>query len=184
MGIKAKLLDSGAMDRALTRLSHEIVEKNGGVENVVLIGIKTRGLPLANRVAEKIKKAYDIFEKYIEDGLKENPPFKGVGKAYIRFASEKPKLFQLLFMKEKGVETKVERLLNNAEEYGKVVSSITSVYPVTDVQAANLYKHLWIYAHGIAVLIATRVCTFSDEEISDMLTVVFVSLLKEYLNKK
>ena len=60
MGIKAKLLDSGAMDRALTRLSHEIVEKNGGVENVVLIGIKTRGLPLANRVAEKMKKAYDI----------------------------------------------------------------------------------------------------------------------------
>lgn len=60
MGIKAKLLDSGAMDRALTRLSHEIVEKNGGVENVVLIGIKTRGLPLANRVAEKIKKAYDV----------------------------------------------------------------------------------------------------------------------------
>ena len=60
MGIKAKLLDSGAMDRALTRLSHEIVEKNGGVENVVLIGIKTRGLPLANRVAKKIKKAYDI----------------------------------------------------------------------------------------------------------------------------
>ena len=30
MGIKAKLMDSGAMDRALTRLSHEIVEKNGG----------------------------------------------------------------------------------------------------------------------------------------------------------
>lgn len=48
------------MDRALTRLSHEIVEKNGGVENVVLIGIKTRGVPLAYRVAEKIKKAYDI----------------------------------------------------------------------------------------------------------------------------
>lgn len=60
MSIKAKLMDSGAMDRALTRLSHEIVEKNGGVENVVLIGIKTRGVPLAYRVAEKIKKAYDI----------------------------------------------------------------------------------------------------------------------------
>ncbi len=133
---------------------------------------------------ETIKQANVIFEKYIEEGLKENPPFKGVGKAYIRFASEKPKLFQLLFMKEKGVETKVERLLNNAEEYGKVVYSITSVYPVTNMQAANLYKHLWIYAHGIAVLIATKVCAFSDEEISDMLTVVFVSLLKEYLNKK
>ncbi len=60
MSIKAKLMDNGAMDRALTRLSHEIVERNGGVENVVLIGIKTRGVPLAYRVAEKIKKAYDI----------------------------------------------------------------------------------------------------------------------------
>lgn len=60
MSIKAKLMDNAAMDRALTRLSHEIVEKNGGVENVVLIGIKTRGVPLAYRVAEKIKKAYDI----------------------------------------------------------------------------------------------------------------------------
>ena len=56
MSIKAKLMDNGAMDRALTRLSHEIVERNGGVENVVLIGIKTRGVPLAYRVAEKLKR--------------------------------------------------------------------------------------------------------------------------------
>lgn len=60
MVIKAKIMDDGAMDRALTRLSHEIVEKNNGVDNVVLIGIKTRGVPLANRIAEKIKKAYDV----------------------------------------------------------------------------------------------------------------------------
>lgn len=133
---------------------------------------------------QTIKASHLLFEKYIEEGLKENPPFKGVGKSYIRFASEKPKLFQLLFMKEKGVETKVENLLNNAQEFEKVLNSITSVYPVSDVQAANLYKHLWIYAHGIAVLIATNVCTFSEDEISNMLTEVFVSLLKEYLSKK
>lgn len=60
MAIKAKLMDDGAMDRALTRLSHEIIEKNGGVSGIVLIGIKTRGLPLAVRVAQKIKKAYDV----------------------------------------------------------------------------------------------------------------------------
>lgn len=60
MGIKAKLMDEGAMARALTRLSHEIVEKNSGTENVVLVGIKTRGVPLAYRVADKIKKAYNV----------------------------------------------------------------------------------------------------------------------------
>lgn len=60
MGVKAKLMDDGAMSRALTRLSHEIVEKNSGTDNVVLIGIKTRGVPLAYRVAEKIKTAYNV----------------------------------------------------------------------------------------------------------------------------
>lgn len=60
MILKAKLMDEGAMDRAITRLSHEIVEKNSGTENVVLIGIRTRGVPLAYRIAEKIKKAYDV----------------------------------------------------------------------------------------------------------------------------
>ena len=52
---KARLLDEAAMDRAITRLSHEILEKNNGAENVVLIGIRRRGYPLALRIAGKIK---------------------------------------------------------------------------------------------------------------------------------
>ncbi|MCT4688475.1 bifunctional pyr operon transcriptional regulator/uracil phosphoribosyltransferase PyrR [Vallitalea sp.] len=49
------LMDDKAIGRALTRISHEIIEKNKGVENVVILGIKTRGVPLANRIADKIK---------------------------------------------------------------------------------------------------------------------------------
>jgi len=44
------------MKRAITRLSHEIVEKNKGIKDLVLIGIKTRGVPLAYRIAENIQK--------------------------------------------------------------------------------------------------------------------------------
>ena len=47
MKTKAIILDEKAIGRALTRISHEIIEKNKGVEEVVLIGIKTRGIPLA-----------------------------------------------------------------------------------------------------------------------------------------
>ncbi|HAS73449.1 MAG TPA: bifunctional pyr operon transcriptional regulator/uracil phosphoribosyltransferase PyrR [Clostridiales bacterium UBA8960] len=43
------------IDRSLTRLSHEIIEKNKGIENLVLIGIKSRGVPLANRLSAKIE---------------------------------------------------------------------------------------------------------------------------------
>ena len=49
------IMDHSAMDRALTRISHEILEKNKGTEDLVLIGIQRRGVPLANRIAEKIK---------------------------------------------------------------------------------------------------------------------------------
>lgn len=55
MEFKAKLLDDKMIDRSLTRLAHEIIEKNKGVENLVLIGIKSRGVPLANRLSEKIE---------------------------------------------------------------------------------------------------------------------------------
>ena len=48
---KTVLMDADGVRRALTRIAHEIVEKNKGVENLVLVGIRTRGVPLSERVA-------------------------------------------------------------------------------------------------------------------------------------
>ena len=53
---KAVLMDQEAIRRALTRISHEIAEKNKGIESVVLVGIRTRGVPLAERLADSIEK--------------------------------------------------------------------------------------------------------------------------------
>ena len=52
---KAQLMDEKAIARAITRVSHEIIEKNKGVEDIVLVGIKTRGVPIANRICKKIE---------------------------------------------------------------------------------------------------------------------------------
>lgn len=52
---KTEVLDQPAINRALTRIAHEILEKNKGGENLVLVGVKTRGIPLAQRLQEKIK---------------------------------------------------------------------------------------------------------------------------------
>ena len=52
---KAVLMDEAAVLRALKRISHEIVEKNGGVDNLALVGIKRRGVPIAEIIAENIK---------------------------------------------------------------------------------------------------------------------------------
>lgn len=60
MELKSVLLDDKAIKRTLTRISHEIIEKNKGVEGLVLMGIKTRGVPIAKRIASLIENFEDV----------------------------------------------------------------------------------------------------------------------------
>ncbi len=53
--VKATVLDAGGIKRTLQRIAHEILEKNQGVEDLVVIGIRTRGAYLAERIAGNIK---------------------------------------------------------------------------------------------------------------------------------
>ena len=53
---KARILDADAMRRALMRITHEILEKNNGTDGLCLVGIRTRGVPVAKRIAENIKR--------------------------------------------------------------------------------------------------------------------------------
>lgn len=63
MDAKAVIMDESAISRAITRLSHEIVERNRGVEDLILVGIRTRGIPFAERLGKKIS---DIESKNID----------------------------------------------------------------------------------------------------------------------
>jgi pyrimidine operon attenuation protein/uracil phosphoribosyltransferase len=64
--LKGRLMSASEIERTLVRLAHEIVEKNAGAENVGLIGIKRRGVPLAERIAAHIGK---IEKKEIDTGV-------------------------------------------------------------------------------------------------------------------
>lgn len=63
---KAQIMDERGITRAITRIAHEIIEKNKGIENVALIGIQRRGVPLAKRIAEKIK---EVEGKSVDVGI-------------------------------------------------------------------------------------------------------------------
>ena len=52
---KAEIVDGEGLRRAITRIAHEIIERNDGAQSLVLVGIRTRGVPLAERLAKKIK---------------------------------------------------------------------------------------------------------------------------------
>ncbi len=56
MRLKAELMDEPAVRRSLVRITHEIIERNRGVEDIVLFGIKRRGAPLAAMIADNIRR--------------------------------------------------------------------------------------------------------------------------------
>ena len=124
---------------------------------------------------ETERAAREIYNGYIAEGLRESLPFKGVGRAYIRFAMREPKLFRLLFLRAYG-EDIGDVLPALDENYSAILNSIVTEYGVDEKQALWLYRHLWIYTHGIATL-CERGLTVTEKETDGMLTEVFVALL-------
>lgn len=133
-----------------------------------------------------IEAAKVLYKEYVDQGLMWENPFKGVGTQYILFSMQEPKLFQLLFMTEQPQIPYFSGVLPLIEEsYEKILLSIQKYYGMNRPLAEKLYHHLWIYTHGIATLCATKMCRFTGEEISSMITEVFTSILKnikEYKN--
>jgi AcrR family transcriptional regulator len=134
-----------------------------------------------------------IYNGYVERGLAEDLAFKGVGKQYIRFAKEEPRLFELLFMKANApsasgdsgrpsdssetpftLENVLPAIDDNSE---RILASIQKPYGLSREQSYRLYQNTWIFTHGIACLIATGVSTLSEDEVSNRLTEAFTGLL-------
>lgn len=125
-----------------------------------------------------IESARTQYKKYVSQGLTEEHPFKGVGTQYILFSVNEPKLFQLLFMTERPQIPDLSDVLPLIDEsYGDILLSIQDEYGIDKPLAEKLYRHLWIYTHGIATLCATKMCRFTGKEISSMITEVFTGIL-------
>ncbi len=126
-----------------------------------------------------IEAAKALYKGYVDQGLMWEHPFKGVGTQYILFSIQEPKLFQLLFMTEQPQIPDFSGVLPLIEEsYEEILLSIQNDYGISRHLAEKLYHHLWIYTHGIATLCATKMCRFTGEEISSMITEVCTSILK------
>lgn len=73
MNIKKTLLDALAIERSIKRISHEIIEKNKGVNNVVLLGIAKGGVPFAEKIKENIEK---IENQSVNVGIIDISPYR------------------------------------------------------------------------------------------------------------
>ncbi|MBQ8850309.1 MAG: TetR/AcrR family transcriptional regulator [Clostridia bacterium] len=111
--------------------------------------------------------------RYMEDGMGEEFPFKGIGKAYIKFAKEEPKLFKIFFM---TADDKVIGVPKKDPKYGAAFDIASNIMNGNQDEGSRILKSMWIFVHGIASLEATGKTTFDEFEVNDMLSDVFWGL--------
>lgn len=129
---------------------------------------------------EVVLAAKACYKEYIDRGLAEEMPFKGVGRQYIRFAKEEPELFKVLFMTGKeNIRESFAGIMAEDDNYERILKSVQEPYHLTAERAKRIYRHLWIYTHGIAVLFASGMSSLSEKEINDMISEIFIGLMKD-----
>lgn len=127
------------------------------------------------------KKAYEIYAEYIAIGESEKIKFKGAGLAYIRLAKEEPQIFKLLFMSNNPLKARVQSDFCTNDEVSKNILEL--VQENTNLSAKNakkLYFYNWLFVHSIACMVATGFCEFTSEEISEMVSFEYASLLDRF----
>ncbi len=129
-------------------------------------------------LSEVRKAALDRFEEYADKAKDYTPVFKQVGLQMILFAVEQPKLYRLLFMSEKPESRTFDDVFENLGEVAVLcVDTIQKDYSLSGDDAMMLFRHLWIYTYGVGALIASGMCSFTPDDIQDMLSHEFVAML-------
>lgn len=121
--------------------------------------------------------AESIFDEYSVKGLREKVPFFGYGMQYIRFAKDEPELYRLLFLSpapggESGAMTEMRRAQATFRP------SLMNIYGISEADADRYFRDLWLVVHGIATLIVTGGCPYTENEIGQILTGFSLSLCR------
>lgn len=130
---------------------------------------------IENRV---LAKATECYNAYAQKGLQEDPPFKGFGMKYIEFAKEEPELFKFLFMTDARKDTVAHFLPSYDDNADAVLKVLSETYGMSLQTARKLYNHMAVYAFGFASLFAQKLNVFTMEDISRMISEVFVAMIK------
>lgn len=141
-------------------------------------------------VEELNKELYKKIERYfyeflIDNMIKDVPLYKQIGINYIKFAIAENNLFKFLFMTE--IKDEPSAFITTDEKgFEELVKAIKISTKLSDKDIKSFHIKMWIFAHGIATLSATKSVKFTDEQIQDLLSQEFqaLMLLEENPNNK
>ena len=119
------------------------------------------------------------FEDCVGDALNYSPAFKYVGMKMIEFAMREPKLIQLIYMREREDSMSYEDMVVSLGDTMEVCIQIMQRdYGINRKEAELLFRQTWLHTFSICALVANRVCHFSAEEISEILSASFQGTLQ------
>ena len=141
-------------------------------------------------VEELNKELYKKIERYfyeflIDNMIKDVPLYKQIGINYIKFAIAENNLFKFLFMTE--IKDEPSAFITTDEKgFEEVVKAIKISTKLSDKDIKSFHIKMWIFAHGLATLIACKTLELTDKDISDLLSSEFqaLMLLEENPNNK
>lgn len=122
--------------------------------------------------------AMERFNSFAEKAVHYTPAFKQFGMQMILFAQEEPRLFRLLFMSENDRARSFDELLSDLGETTRLcIRLIEKDYGLTEQDAKQLFRHVWVHTFGIGALCAAGMCSFTGEEINEMLGHDFAAMM-------
>lgn len=130
-------------------------------------------------VNEVRARAKETFAKRLREKREGVNPFKTVGLNYIAFAREETNLFKMLYMSGTA-----EPDLLADENTPFAVDVIVREKGISQADARRVFRELWLFSHGIATMEATGTARFSDEEVEEMLSDVYLGVLSAIQGKK
>lgn len=131
---------------------------------------------------ETINETEKIYLSYLEQDINsaEFPAYKASGMAYIRFATEEPELFKLLFMRDRTAS----EMHDTTAEGESIIALAQRATGLGRDEASLFHLEMWLYVHGIASTIATGYLEFERELISLMLSDMYQGLKGRYEEKE
>lgn len=129
---------------------------------------------LKGELYAKIEK---YFYTYLMDNMRDDiPPYKQVGINYIRFAKEESHLFRILFMSETNL-LPMGFVTKDEDDFRKLAKFIKFSTKLSDDDIKTFHVRMWLFAHGIASLVASNTLVFSDTQIEKLLSYEFQALM-------
>lgn len=144
------------------------------------LGVSTQPVFTCFSTMDELKRevrgvAERTYEGYIQKGLQTEWPFFGVGVQYLRFVRENPTLYRLLFLTPEEGGCAIAAMTRTL---AIVRDSLVRIYRITPREAEIYFRDMWLTAHGMASLIVTGDCPYSDQELGEILTGMSLGIFK------